>query len=789
MNEKVLRTLEFDKITKKLASYAGSPGGQALCSSLVPSDELPEIEQTLRETSAAEMRLIGKGGIIFSGLTDLRPSLRRAAAGSSLGIVELLAVRSLLEMTARAAEYGRQELREEPDCLAPCFDALEPCAALRQELDRCIISEEEIADSASPELARIRRRMRTIEDRIHTELSSLLIKNRSSLQDGLITMRDGRYCLPVKTEQKASVPGIVHDQSGSGSTLFIEPLSVVRLNNEQKECEIAEKKEIEKILAGLSTQCADKENSLGLDYVTLTKLDFIFAKARLSREYKGIAPVMNTARALKLVKARHPLLKAASVVPIDLTLGDTFDLLIVTGPNTGGKTVSLKTVGLLTLMAQAGLHVPAAPGTRLAVFREVFADIGDEQSIEQSLSTFSSHMTNIVRIMNEADENSLVLFDELGAGTDPVEGAALAMAILNRLHARGIRTMATTHYSELKVYALSTDRVENASCEFDVETLRPTYRLLLGIPGKSNAFAIASKLGLSDEIIRDAAQNIDSGEEAFEDVIAELNRRRTEMENAEAEIRRLQQETALLQKEAEKKQGGLEAQREKILRSAREEARAILQEAKDTADKAIRQLHREGQSVSREQEEARGSLRLALNEADEQLQEADRKDRRVTVTEKKLRIGDAVYVHSLKLKGTVSTLPDARGKLFVQMGILRSQVDASDLELLPEETVTLEGKKRSAAQGGSIRKAMTISPEINLIGMTRDEALSALDKYMDDAAIAHLEKVRIIHGRGTGTLRDAVASYLRRDPRVDHYETAPYNEGGYGATVAVMKKA
>ncbi len=787
MNEKALHTLEFDKILTRLTELAGSESGKALCRELKPLADMREILTNLKETTDAENRLISRGSIAFSGIYDLRASVKRAQTGSSLSIPELLRIRQLLAASSRAKAFGRLEQREEADSLCGYFDALEPLTPFREELDRDLISEEEVADNASPGLAKVRRQMGGIGDRIHTELSSLLIKYRTSLQDAVITMRDGRYCLPVKAENKSQVPGIVHDQSGSGKALFIEPLSVVRLNNEFKELEIQEKKEIELILADLSGKAAEAGAAINTDFEVLTKLDFIFAKARLSRSYKGTAPLFQEKKAVDLKQARHPLLDPKQVVPIDIRLGDAYDLLIITGPNTGGKTVSLKTVGLLTLMGQAGLHIPAAIGSRLTVFREVFADIGDEQSIEQSLSTFSSHMTNIVTIMKEADKDSLVLFDELGAGTDPAEGAALAMAILSRLHREGIRTMATTHYSELKVYALSTDGVENASCEFSVETLRPTYRLLIGIPGKSNAFAIAGKLGLPQEIIEEAGGYIDGNEEAFEDVIAELDKRRTEMEKAESEISRLKHETLRLKEEAEKRQGGLEQQKEKILREAREQARTILQEAKDTADKAIRDLHKEGKTVTREMEDTRASLRLAINDTTGKINDEPKNQRRVTVTEKKLKLGDAVYVHTLGLKGTVSSLPDAKGRIFVQMGILRSEVNAADVELIPEETTTYEGKKRSSVSAGSISKAMSISPEINLIGQTVDDAIIALDKYVDDAYIAHLEKIRIIHGRGTGALRNAVASFLRKNKHVESFETAPYNEGGYGATIAIMK--
>ena len=795
MNEKVLKTLEYDKIIAQLETLAVSDGAKKRCRELKPLSDAGEIIKAQKETSDAEARLIAHGSPGFTGIHDIRASVKRAESGSSLSIIELLRVMQLLAMASKAKVYGREDSREEPDSLSERFNGLAPVTTLRQLLEADIISEEEIADNASPGLAKVRRQLRTISDRIHTELNSLLIKNRTYLQDAVITMRDGRYCLPVKAENKGQVSGIVHDQSGSGKAVFIEPLSVVKLNNEWRELEIQEQKEIEQILAELSTHVVAHSGEVLADYQLLTELDFIFARARLSRSYKGVEPVYpepsddpyaeDPPRILELKKARHPLLDPQKVVPIDLKLGDGYDLLIVTGPNTGGKTVSLKTVGLLCLMGQSGLHIPAGINSRLCIFNEIYADIGDEQSIEQSLSTFSSHMTNIVKIMAAADEKSLVLLDELGAGTDPVEGAALAMAILNRLHGRGIRTMATTHYSELKVYALSTEGVENASCEFDVETLRPTYRLLIGIPGKSNAFAISHKLGLEDDIIAEAGSYIDTNEEAFEDVIADLNRQQKEMERARLEVQRLQKEAEDLQKNAKHLQKDLEAKKAALLHDAKEEARTILQDAKDAADKAIRDMHKKGETVSREMEEARTSLRLALEKMNESDLPAE--PRRVTVTEKKLRLGDLVFVHSMGLKGTVASLPDAKGKLSVQMGILRSEVDVSDVELIPEDTATLEGKRTRTSVSG-FSKGLTISPEINLIGLRTDEAIQTLDKYLDDAYLAHLEKVRIIHGRGTGALKSAVAGFLRKNKRIVSFSEAPFNEGGYGVTIAELKK-
>ena len=791
MNEKVLHTLEYDKILLRLEALAGSEGAKAMCRALRPMTDREAILTALSETTDAAARLSAKGSLAFGGIADIRASVKRAESGSSLSIIELLRVEKLLQMADRAKIYGKTDRDTPPDSLTERFEALEPATALFRELEADILSEEEIADNASPGLAKVRRELRTISDRIHNELNALLLKNRDLLQDAVVTMRDGRYCLPVKADHKSQVSGIVHDQSGSGKALFIEPISVVRLNNEWRELEIREQKEIEAVLADLSGKVVSWGNAVCEDYRLLTELDFIFAKARLSRSDKGVAPELEEGRLLDLRRARHPLLDPKTVVPIDVKIGGDYDQLIITGPNTGGKTVSLKTVGLLALMGQSGLHIPAGVNSRIPIFKEVFADIGDEQSIEQSLSTFSSHMKNIVEIMAKADPDSLCLFDELGAGTDPTEGAALAMAILTRLHTDAIRTMATTHYSELKIYALNTEGVENASCEFDVATLRPTYRLLVGVPGKSNAFAIAKKLGLDESIIEEAGSYINSNEEALEDVIGELDRQRREMEKAEQEIRRLKRDTEQMKAEAEQRRGTMEAQREKLLREAREEARAILQEAKDTADRAIKDMRKSGQSVSREQEDIRSALRLAVQETDDRLAEADakaRKERQVTVTEKKLRLGDTVHVHSLGLKGTVISLPDAKGDLTVQMGILKSKVNASDVELVPEATTTLEGRRHIGNGGGnSFQKALTISTEINLIGQTTDEAVLNLEKYIDDAYLAHMEKIRIIHGRGTGALKGAVTRALQKNRYIKSFESAPFNEGGYGATIAYLK--
>lgn len=788
MNEKALKTLEFYKIIQKLTDYAYTPAGKEMCRELRPMTDIKSIEQAQQETSDAEMRIIAKGSLSFSGVRDIRPAVKRLEVGSSLQISELLQIASLLGVAARAKNYGRREDRENPDSLEDFFASLEPLTPLRQAIDHCILSEEEISDDASPGLRHVRRSIRNANDKIHSQLNAIVVSSRTYLQDGVITMRDGRYCIPVRQEYKSQVPGLVHDYSSSGSTAFIEPMAVVKLNNELRELEIQERKEIEAVLADLSNQAAEYSSNLEQNFHTLTALDFIFAKAMLSRSYKGTAPLFNTERQIQIKEGRHPLLPAKSVVPIHVWLGKEFDLLVVTGPNTGGKTVSLKTIGLFTLMGQAGLHIPAAAGSKLGVFQEIFSDIGDEQSIEQSLSTFSAHMTNIVRILKQADENSLVLFDELGAGTDPTEGAALATAILSRLHRRGIRTVATTHYSELKIYALSTEGVENACCEFDVETLRPTYRLLIGVPGKSNAFAISQKLGLPAEIIEEAKESIGKQEEAFEDVISDLDAQRRILEQEKQEAGRLRAEAEKLQKELSGKQERFNEQKDRVLREAREEARNILQQAKDSADKTIRTLHKRGIQIDKDLEAQRSGLREQISGLEQGLSRKPQKPKKPNEA-KDFKIGDAVHVLSLNLNGTVSTLPNSKGELFVQMGILRSQVHLSDLELLPDDGNFSDGKKHYTGAGSiKMSKSSAIRPELNLIGKTVDEALPELDKYLDDAYLAHLPQVRIIHGRGTGALKRAVQNFLRTYKHVAKYRPGEFDEGGYGVTVVEFKE-
>lgn len=792
MNKKALKTLEYDKIIERLVSHASSPMGKELCRRLEPSDDIDVIRRMQRETHDALSRLFKKGNISFGGASDIRPSLRRLDIGSSLNIPELLAICSLLENAARIKSYGRHDNADVlPDVLDPLFDALEPLTPLSARIRSCILSEDEIADDASSTLKQIRRSMKQTGDKIHAQLSSLLNGSlRTYLQDSVITMRNGRYCVPVKSEYRGQVPGMVHDQSSTGSTVFIEPMSIVKLNNDIRELENREQAEIEVILAGLSQEAAGYLEVIGYNLENMVELDFIFARASLAMVMDANEPLFNTEGRIRIRKGRHPLIDKQKVVPIDVLLGDAFDLLIITGPNTGGKTVSLKTVGLLTLMGQSGLHIPALDRSELSVFREVYADIGDEQSIEQSLSTFSSHMTNVVSFLEKADRSSLVLFDELGAGTDPTEGAALAISILSYLHKQGIRTMATTHYSELKVYALSTPGVENASCEFDVETLRPTYRLLIGVPGKSNAFAISSKLGLPDYIIEEARNQISEEAESFEDVITSLEESRRTIEKEREEIASYKREIEELKSKFSEKHEKLEQRRDKIIQNAVDEANTILRDAKQYADQTLRDFQKFGKDHVdvNQMERERQALREKMNKLEKKKSGIDRPKVTSNLKPKDLNLGDAVRVLSLNLKGTVSSRPDSKGFLFVQMGIMRSKVHISDLQLIDEPVITAPSMQRTGSGKIKMSKSASISTEIKLLGKTVDEALAELDKYLDDAYLSHLPSVRVVHGKGTGALRKAVHNYLRRQKYVDNFHLAEFGEGDAGVTIVEFKK-
>lgn len=791
MNQKVYHTLEYYKILDMLAGYASCEETRKRALALTPITDAAEIEHLQQTTSDALSRLYKGSGISFAGIHNVNASLKRLDIGGSLNTTELLHICSLLEVAKRAKAYDRSDRADDKtDSLSPLFSQIEPLSPLLEEIKRCVIGEDEIADDASPALFKIRKSIRGMNDRIHAQLTNLMnnTTTRSYLQDAVITMRDGRYCLPVKAEAKTSVPGMVHDQSSSGSTLFIEPMAVVNLNNELRELFLKEQDEINVILADLSNRVAENANGIRQDYSVLAELDFIFAKAQLAKSYNGVAPIFNEEGRIHIRKGRHPLLDAKKVVPIDVRLGEDFRQLIVTGPNTGGKTVSLKTVGLLTLMGQSGLHIPAADRSELAIFHEIFADIGDEQSIEQSLSTFSSHMTNIVKILDQADDRSLCLFDELCAGTDPTEGAALAISILHKLHQYGATTMATTHYSELKVYALSTPGVENACCEFNVETLSPTYRLLIGIPGKSNAFAISSKLGLAANIIDDAKSRLSDKDVDFEDMLANLEASRITIEKEQLEIKKYKAEVENLKKKLTDKNEKLDARRDEILRKANEEAVQILKEAKDLADETIRNFNKygQGQAPMSKMEKERSKVRDKMNKSEKNLS-MKKKEMINHKVPKKLRIGDSVKVLSMNLKGTVHTLPNAKGDLYVQMGILRSLVNINDLVLIDDESTSPIAKKYGGgSSSGKIKmsKSASVSTEINLIGMTVDEAIAHLDKYLDDAYIAHLPSVRIVHGKGTGALRSAVHAHLKRQKYVKSFRLGEAGEGDAGVTIA-----
>ena len=788
MNQKALKVLEYDKIIQLLAEQATSDAGKKRCLELVPMTDKQLITDAQAQTADALSRIYRKGSISFGGLKDPGFQMKRLEIGGCLNAAELLSICTLLEITRRAKAYSRENRDDLPaDSLDVLFAGLEPLTPLLEEIRRCILAEDEISDDASPALHSVRRTIRNINDKIHGAMNNLLNSSttRSYLQDAVITMRNGRYCLPVKAEYKGQVPGMVHDQSSTGSTLFIEPMSVVKLNNDLKEAFLKEQEAIEAVLAELSNLTAQYAAYLLDNYRILADLDFIFAKANLAKIQNGMAPIFNTEGRIRIRQGRHPLLDPKKVVPIDVHLGDTFHLLIITGPNTGGKTVSLKTVGLFTLMGQAGLHIPAKDRSELAIFDDVYADIGDEQSIEQSLSTFSSHMTNIVSILKHATPQSLVLFDELCAGTDPDEGAALAISILDRLRQDGIRTMATTHYSEIKLYALSTTGVENACCEFSVQTLSPTYRLLIGIPGKSNAFAISSKIGLPADLIEDAKTRITKENENFEDVIADLEQSRLTIEKEQAEINRYKEEAASLKKQLEEKQERLNRSRDRVLQEANQQAAAILKEAKDLADETIRNFHKYGKThmdasaMEKDREKIRKKMAKAQSKSSIQ-----KKDQINHIVPKKLRLGDSVKVLSMNLKGTVHTLPDVKGNLFVQAGILRYQTNIRDLILVNDDATPAVHNTKTGAGKLKMSKSLSVSPEINLIGKTVDEALMELDKYLDDAYLAHLKSVRIVHGKGTGALRKAVQGHLKRQKYVKAFHLGEFGEGDAGVTIA-----
>lgn len=790
MNQKTLLKLEYNKIIELLTEQASSEAGKRRCQQLVPMTDLEEIRLAQEQTAAAFTRVVKKGRTSFNGCSSIEDSLKRLEIGAALGCNELLRICKLLENAGRIKAYGRHETNDDlDDCLDIYFNQIEPLTPLATEIRRCIIDEDEISDDASSTLKQIRRSIHTMNDKVHATLSSLVNGSlRTYLQDPIITMRGDRYCIPVKSEYRSQVSGMIHDQSSTGSTLFMEPMAVVKLNNDLKELYGKEQEEIHVILARLSAETSEYMEAIRLDFRILTELDFIFAKGALALQMNASKPIFNTNGEIHIRQGRHPLLNKKTVVPITVTLGKDFDLLIVTGPNTGGKTVSLKTVGLFTLMGQAGFHIPALDRSELAIFEEVYADIGDEQSIEQSLSTFSSHMTNIVSFLKEVNEHSLVLFDELGAGTDPTEGAALAIAILSHLHDRGIRTMATTHYSELKVFALSTPGVENACCEFSVETLRPTYHLLIGVPGKSNAFAISGKLGLPDYIIEEAKKHLTEQDESFEDLLTNLETSRRTIEKEQEEIAAYRREIEHLKSDFELRQKRLNEQRDRVIAEANEKANAILREAKDFADETMKNFRRFGNEniSSADMERERERLRQQLKKTTPGMT-IDAKKPTKQYKPSDFRLGESVRVLSLNLTGTVSSLPDAKGNLYVQMGILRSQVSMSDLEIIEEPTAASKNHNRTSTGKMKMSKSLTVRPEINLLGKTVDEAIAELDKYLDDAYLSHLNPVRVVHGKGTGALRKGVHDYLKRLKYVKSYRLGAFGEGDAGVTIVEFK--
>jgi len=791
MNAKALKTLEYDKIIALLTNHATSAPGRKLCSELEPSFIPDEIERMQSQTADGLSRLFKKGSISFGDAYDVRGLLKRLEIGSSLNTRELLQIAKLLENAGRVRTYGKNDRDDAPkDTLSPMFETLEPVPSLSEEIRACILSEDEISDNASPALRQIRRSIKASGERIHGELTRLISSSaKDYLQDSLITTRDGRYCVPVKAGCQAQVPGIIHDQSSTGSTIFIEPASVVRLNNEIRELELKEQEEIEAILARISENAAQHTDEILLDFDNMVQLDFIFARASLAMEENASRPLIDRDGIIDLRQARHPLIDKKKVVPIDIRLGEKFDLLVITGPNTGGKTVSLKTTGLLVLMGLSGLHIPAADRSRIALFSEVYADIGDEQSIEQSLSTFSSHMKNVTEFLNKADEDSLVLFDELGAGTDPVEGAALAASILMSLHKRHIRTIATTHYSELKLWALRTPGVINGACEFNVDTLSPTYRLLIGVPGKSNAFAISKKLGLPEDIIETARGRLSHEAESFEDVLADLEKKRTEMENERLEIEKEKKDAEKLRLELEENKKKFSEKKSNLIEQSSAEAKRILQEAKDYADRTISWYTKNGTGTSmREMEEVRGNLREKIKSLDKNIRTEVPERASRPLRPGDLKIGDGVKVLSLHVNGTVSTLPDKSGSLYVTMGLMRTKVALSDLEKLASDDSADSSSGKTGSGQIRMEKSAAVAPEINLLGKTVDEAVTELDKYLDDACLAHLDKVRIVHGKGTGALRKGVHDYLRKQKRIAAYRLGEYGEGDTGVTIAEFRK-
>ena len=786
MNQKVLKTIEYTKIIAMLIEEAESSLGKEKAEALLPSSDFYEVERNLLETEEAESRIRVKGSISFRGIMDIRPYFPRLQLGASLSVSELYQVARMLESSKKVKEQGG----EIEDSLRAYFEEIDSLEEIRRELSRSIESEERLFDDASKELSDIRRKEKGIEGKITEELNRILNDKRSMLQEGVITLRNGRHVFPVKAEYKNTFHGIVHDESSTGVTLFMEPLSIVQLENNLSELFSLEKEEVEKILLSLSLKLSPNLPVLERNLELLSHLDFVFAKAKLGKKMDGVRPSLEKEKKLKLLDARHPLIPKDKVVPISIHIGEDFRLLVITGPNTGGKTVCLKTLGLLQLMGQAGLLIPAFQGSSITVFKEIYADIGDEQSIEQSLSTFSAHMTNTVKILSEADSDCLCLFDELGAGTDPTEGAALALGILHELYERGVTTLATTHYAEIKLYALSTEGVENAACEFDVESLRPTYRLLIGVPGKSNAFAIAKKLGLSEKIIEDARGRIGEEDLHFEDLISDLEDSKRLAERERLEIEQYKEEVERLKARARESTKGIEKGREKILNRAREEAAKILSDAKETADSIVKEIRKRenGGGSSLEVEQIRSKLKKKMEET-QAFSGQSVKGPMQTISLKNLKLGDKVRLLNMhNVVGTVTELPDKNGMFTVSAGMLRTKVSAKEVEFIQhkEKEAPVRNQGKTAGLGRS--KAMGISPEINLIGKMTADALPELNKYLDDAFLAKLPQVRVVHGRGTGALRKMVQDCAKKNKHIESFRLGEYGEGSDGVTIIYFKK-
>lgn len=797
MNTKALITLEYDKIIKKLETFASSTMGKALCKDLLPSSDYEEILSAQTETKDALTRLYKTGYLSFQGLSDIRPHLRLLEIDSTLNTKELLDIARLLSITAQAVEYGDTEDDIMAyDSLNSYFGELDSLEFLYQRITQCILSEDEISDDASSALKDIRREIKQTNISIHNKLTSVINSqnNKTMLQDALITVRNGRYCVPVKTEYRNAFPGMIHDQSSSGSTLFIEPMAVVQLNNHLKELDIKEKMEIEKILQSLSAQAASCSRELEENQKILTKLDFIFAKAKYAKEYQGTEPIFNTDGIVDIKQGRHPLLDPKKVVPIHIYIGEDFNMLLLTGPNTGGKTVSLKTVGLFQLMGQAGLHIPAFQGSRLAVFSDIFADIGDEQSIEMNLSTFSSHMTNLVHILDEADPNSLVLLDELCGGTDPTEGAALAISILEFLRARKATTVATTHYSELKLFALSTDGVENASCEFDVATLQPTYKLLIGVPGKSNAFAISRRLGLDERII-DRANDILSDEDIkFEDVITDLEQNRAKARKEADEAARMKRELTDLRKQIENDRIKLKENKSRILDEARREAKILVMDAKDEANSIIRDLEKmrqqgisNGGNLDKKTSAMRDKLKKKEDTIDKAMARAAKPKKTYVEPPKNLKPGATVKIVDMNQEATVLKEPDKNGNVRVQAGIIKMDVHITNLRKVEEKKSKELAEKYVRSTRAFESKSKNVSTEVDVRGQNLEEAWMNVEKFLDDCYLAGISPVSIIHGKGTGILRKGLQGYMKKHRYVKSFRNGRYGEGEDGVTIVELK--